>query len=878
MPDLELPPALVEAVKDQRVVLFLGSGASHGAKHPQGKAIPLGDNLRDLICDRFLGGALISKPLTVVAAMAANEAGFVPFQKFIYDLLEPFQPAAHHLLLPTFRWRAIATTNVDLIVERAYTATSALQKIVRTVKDGDLFDQRLNEVPNPLGYYKLHGCIESYTDAAIPLILSTEQYASYELNRGRLYNRFRDLGYEYPIIFVGYSISDPHIQRLLFDLTSPTIGRPPYYVISPQIDPIETRYWASHRVVCLSATFADFLTTLDTKIAATARAVPVSYGGGALSIRTHYRAANASESSALASYLSTDVTHVHGAMAASAQSPAEFYAGNENGFGCILQNLDAKRAITDSILIDAVLTGEDSQRASELYMLKGPAGNGKTVTLKRVAWEAATTYEQLVLFADSPAGIRIDPLEEIFQLTGKRTILVVDRVALVRREVRDVLRQSRARRIPLTVIGAERDGEWNTYCEPLETYLRQEFPVRYLSETEIKELLSLLERHNALGILKDASPADRFLAFAKRAERQLLVALHEATRGIAFEDIVLDEYEGIQSETAQRLYLSICALHQFGAPVRAGLISRTSGITFDRFRREFIEPLENIVLVIEDRHTKDIYYRARHQHVAEILFTRALPKPEEKFDFLSDLVAAINVDYTSDRETFIRMIRGRGIVDLFPSIELGRLFYDRIEHRFPRDPFVGQQRAIFELNHAGGSLEQAEAAAQRAFELHPTNRSIMHTQGEVARRLANETDDPLRKQVLRKLTREKIGGELSRLSEYDLYTAARLAIDEFKDELDVLPEGAATPPSTFFDAVKHAELAIQRGLQQFPESSELLTAESTFRELLNQTQRAQQALEKAFWPAPGSADTELGVLMEPEVCHGATEVYTGVQA
>jgi hypothetical protein len=32
------------------------------------------------------------------------------------------------------------------------------------------------------------------------------------------------------------------------------------------------------------------------------------------------------------------------------------------------------------------------------------------------------------------------------------------------------------------------------------------------------------------------------------------------------------------------------------------------------------------------------------------------------------------------------------------------------------------------------------------------------------------------------------------------------------------------------------------------------------------------------WPAPGSEDTELGVLMELEVCHGATEVYAGVQA
>jgi hypothetical protein len=37
-------------------------------------------------------------------------------------------------------------------------------------------------------------------------------------------------------------------------------------------------------------------------------------------------------------------------------------------------------------------------------------------------------------------------------------------------------------------------------------------------------------------------------------------------------------------------------------------------------------------------------------------------------------------------------------------------------------------------------------------------------------------------------------------------------------------------------------------------------------------------LTRERWPAAGSADTELGVLMEPEVCHGATEVYTRVQA
>ena len=38
------------------------------------------------------------------------------------------------------------------------------------------------------------------------------------------------------------------------------------------------------------------------------------------------------------------------------------------------------------------------------------------------------------------------------------------------------------------------------------------------------------------------------------------------------------------------------------------------------------------------------------------------------------------------------------------------------------------------------------------------------------------------------------------------------------------------------------------------------------------------SLVEPSWPAPGSEYTELGVLMEPEVRHGAAEVYARVQA
>ena len=124
-------------------MLFLGAGASQTAKHPTGDRIPQGEFLRDLICDKFLGGELKQKPLTAVASMAASEAGLSKFQEYIHQLFLPFEPTDFHLLMPKFRWRAIATTNFDLVIEKTYgNARAPLQNLVKTVKDDDNFDRR----------------------------------------------------------------------------------------------------------------------------------------------------------------------------------------------------------------------------------------------------------------------------------------------------------------------------------------------------------------------------------------------------------------------------------------------------------------------------------------------------------------------------------------------------------------------------------------------------------------------------------------------------------------------------------------------------------------------------------------------------------------
>lgn len=842
-----IPESLIDAIREQRTVLFLGAGASQDAEHPEGKRIPQSGKLRDLICEKFLNKKLKKEPLNFVASLATNEVGLSEFQKYIRDLLLPFEPSSFHLLIPKFRWRAIVTTNLDLIVEKAYNSVEkSFQNLVKTVKDGDSFDKRLQDGVHPVGFYKLHGCIDHFDDSDIPFVLGNEQYAGYKKNRTRFYARFQDLGFECPIIFAGYSLSDSHIQELLFDLSDPEVPRPSYYLISPDISDVETRYWAKYRVTAIKDTFQNFLEKINSEIPILARELSADIGGGNLSIRKHYIIAHPTEPLSLVTYLESDATHIYSGLTAPKEDPRKFYHGYDDGWDCILSNLDVQRSFSDSVLVDAVLLSEENRQTVELFMLKGPGGNGKSVSLKRIAWESGVTYDLLVFYVASSAGLRIEPLSEIYRLTGKRIFLFVDHVALFRDELKVLLERAKQQSLRLTVIGTERNNEWNIYCEELETFLCQEFSVGYLNRPEITKLLDLLEQHKALGSLEDFTRDERVRAFTKRAERQLLVALHEATLGIPFEDIILDEFKRIEPSIARSIYLDICALHQFGTQVRAGLISRTTGIKFEQFRTEFIQPLEKIIHVVQDRRSGNIYYRCRHQHVAEILFNRVLAKEEEKFDLLVKLIREINIDYSSDLEVFSRVIRGRNIAKTFSDYSLGRLFYDHVQEVLPYDSFVLHQLAVFEMQHSGGSLAGAEKAAAQAFELNSTSRSIKHTQAEIARKMALKTNDSLRKRTLRRVVREKIGGNTSRFSKYEYSTYARLAIDEFRELLDSLNADDSTQHEIVFDLVKEIQILIQRSLQSYPEDATLLTIESSFKDLLNQKEQALQILERAF--------------------------------
>ena len=105
---------------------------------------------------------------------------------------------------------------------------------------------------------------------------------------------------------------------------------------------------------------------------------------------------------------------------------------------------------------------------------------------------------------------------ELLELVDERVYLFVDDAARHVRELVSLIRQTHSERRRITYVLGERLNEWNVYGGPLASFITNEFVVEYLESNEIDQLLSLLEKHKALGTLEKLSKADRAVSTSVR--------------------------------------------------------------------------------------------------------------------------------------------------------------------------------------------------------------------------------------------------------------------------------------------------------------------------------------------------------------------------
>ena len=849
---------LIEKIQNGEAILFLGAGATIGAASTKGEKAVNGDELRDLISAKFLGGKKKDWPLSRVADYAKSQSSLMEVQSFIKELFEPLLPADFHELIPLFRWHAIFTTNYDLVLERAYeNQKKRLQTLCPVISNDDEFSKKISD-PLLLPYLKLHGCLTRINDKNLPLILASEEYAKYTKNRKRLFAHLKEWGIEHPIIFCGYEIEDPNIQHILFDLNDLGISRPKYALIKPSIDRLDRDVWMGRRFEVIKLTLETFLIELNKVISPNNRALSVLMDRDEISI-SKWISTKLSPSGELIHYLKTELNHIYKGMPIEGVKPKDFYQGLSDKWGVYDQELDVRRRIADDLLLECVLN-EQKQKKPTCYLLKGHAGSGKNVTLKRTAFDSANEYDYLVFYLNEGGLIRPDIIRELFNLVNNRMVIFIDNILDHLPDFIDALKYFNKNSIPISFIFGARTNEWNVYGRDLAPLLNQEFELRDLSEPEIINLLGKLERYNCLGHLSNLTMEERKALFKFDSERQLLVALHEATTGKSFEELVYDEYKNIIPQEAQVLYLDICTLHRLAVPVRAGLISRISGITFDRFTQDFLMPLEHVVRVYKDAISRDLAYRSRHPLIATFVFEQVLKTPPERQEQIIRLLRYINVDFKWDNSAFTHLIKGRELANLFSDRKLIDQIYEVAKETGANIEHINHQQAIFELNHPGGSTTRALNLIRDIEEDKDyLSQPILHTKSLIYRKMANNTNNQLEKKHFRKNAKELLSKLNKKSQESYPYTGmARILIDEIKDKsLEYKLSGKILADEilgsrVITDLISQVEQVISDGLQKFPDDTFLLTLQADLARILHDDPSVLKALEMAFTKNPRS--------------------------
>jgi tetratricopeptide (TPR) repeat protein len=836
---VRIPPHLLNEVQNGRVVLVLGAGASLGATHPKGETIPKGSELAVLLANEFLGGAHAKASLSTVADMAVAQVGDArDVFRFIADLLRPFGPGPHHRLLPKFRWQGLVTLNYDEVVEKAYeTARSKLN--IGISDEFRIEDARSDR--NATILLKLHGCITRAEDPRLPLILTPASYADYRTNRHKLFGTLESWAAERTLVFCGTTIDDSDIHLLLRELVKKYMRHPKFYLVEPNADEFVTKRWSSHNIDVITATFGDFLRTLDALSTGLARAIPVpassvplldALGLGTVGVTPEVKRR-----------LLDGVDYVMAAMPSTPIDPKLFYRGFSADWWPIVNNLDCPREIADDLIIKVVLNPR-ADRPAELVVLQAEAGAGKSVLLRRLAWRIANEHHKVSLWARTGAGLDPTTLEVIAPALRDRMFVFVDDLLQNAAAVVALLKRARSLKAPVTVIGGARSNQWNLHGFTLSQFVEEdaEYEVPRLSHKEIRNLLDLLERHGSLGVLESLSPNDRFDEIVRVADRQLLVALHEATSGKPLQEIIKNEYDELLPEEAQSLYLTVCLLNRTGTPVRAGLIARVHGVTFEAFQERFFTPLDRVVVSAKVREGRDVEYRARHPIIADIVVREVLADPEWLFDRVVRVVQFLNTSYTTDQESFRALTKARVLLEMFPDRHMIDQIYDAAERVAPDDGHLALQRARFEMLRESPSFERAESLLTRSEELLPRSPIVQHARAELEYQAAHKATEPLsRTAALRRADGLLIGLYSKSAGPHAWHTKCKIELLRLRSVL----EDRQRSEEDEVRAIQAAEGAVSAALQGFPEDSHLLESEANLADLLDQDERALKALERA---------------------------------
>jgi hypothetical protein len=217
---------LCRLIREEKVILWVGSGFSGYAGYPNGSE--LCSLLLSSLGELPEGGVVPdSVSLPEAADRYVQKNGREDLNRFLVEQFgkDPVHQDIHEALALINRIKYVVTTNYDPVFERAYR-----DRIVVVSHDEDLL--KLSEYPDKTILLKIHGDVTDPDN----LIITSEDYKKFD-SKSIVWSKLRSLFAEKSVVFIGYSLQDSNVKKMLGDIYSRLKGKNhPYFFVSRKID------------------------------------------------------------------------------------------------------------------------------------------------------------------------------------------------------------------------------------------------------------------------------------------------------------------------------------------------------------------------------------------------------------------------------------------------------------------------------------------------------------------------------------------------------------------------------------------------------------------------------------------------------------------
>lgn len=707
--DLDLNNDLKKAIETGELILFLGAGASKGCKDKTDKPVLDGWHLAKNLAE-LAGYEFSDDPLDEVYAAARAKLGS-RLDPHLESLFRDLKPSKDYLELTSFSWKRIYTLNIDDALETAIRRNAVQYVHIRlssdALEDQDNFFKKIDLI-------KLNGSIDRLQSG---VIFSASDYAKATSKSLPWYEQCGSDFVRSPVLFIGTKLNEPllkfHIERYK-SISGKIPGRS--FVITPTATEFQKASLAEYNIEHISGTLSDFVSWLKDEF-------PSPLSPMDLSLKSLPHLAELLRTQDTKRYISlfdhvipvrrNTISRYITKESRATSAISNFYKGFKPSWQDIVDEIPA----TLDIFHESSRRLSSSHKNNSLVPIIGPAGSGKTTLLMQLCFDASTSTDWDVYFIEQPINELSETLEAIENSsTSEKVLVALDNLDFFAEDLKKVLTSKRLQKTML--IGAERENIWKKKTvNKLRESSQPPIHVDKFSDADAVKLLEKLEKHGSWTRLGQLPLKKRVAELVERAQKQLLIALLEATFGLGYGEIIANEFSSLTDEDEKLCFLVVGLITDRKQEAPTGLVDRAlSTIGIIQPNKIFSTSLAGIVVErsqkLSARHP--VYVRYVLDHLIDPSMTvRALAALLDSFaqyespvikhvDKLQAIIYKGLINHSFLRE----VLKGRK--------ELVTSLYRSLEKKFEQDGLFWLQYGLSmrDFGEHGESLEKLRIATQ----------------------------------------------------------------------------------------------------------------------------------------------------------------------